>query len=270
MPRHRHKDFRSGDLCEAMGILLLKGIAAVAEVARPEDVGIDAVGTLLRPGPDDLLVAEDSFFVQIKSSSKDHIDYDENGVCWLKELRLPFFIGSVDKKSSCMALYSTNRLAGFLISSRERATYRLHLQKTDTTSTPERTEIYIGPAIAKWTVSQLCDKEHIERLYRVIKAHIEVEEWNISYRPLAYFQAVFWTTNDERLRKVLESGRGPSDDELKRILVNVSPHVALMTTYCQSHQNREGLELLGKLVGFMKAAGVDLALEKPIQQMLGR
>src|SRR5258706_3711036 len=99
MPRHRHKDFRSGDLAEAMGVLLLKGIAAVAEVTRTEDGGIDAVATLLRPGPDDLLIAEDSFFVQIKSSSKRRIVYDRHEVEWLKELQLPFFIASVDKKA---------------------------------------------------------------------------------------------------------------------------------------------------------------------------
>ncbi|NLS91164.1 MAG: hypothetical protein GXX96_03150 [Planctomycetaceae bacterium] len=46
MPGRRRSSFRSGDLAEHLGLLLLKGIAAVAEVARPEDVGLDAIATL--------------------------------------------------------------------------------------------------------------------------------------------------------------------------------------------------------------------------------
>src|SRR5262245_38945897 len=97
MVGRRHKDFRSGDLVESLGMVLLKSIAAVAEVSRTEDVGFDAVATLLRPGHNDFLLAEDSFFVQIKSSSVRRIDYGHDEVAWLRELQLPFFIASVDK-----------------------------------------------------------------------------------------------------------------------------------------------------------------------------
>ncbi len=48
MPGRRHKHFRSGDINQELGILLLKGVAPVASVPRPEDFGIDAIGTLLR------------------------------------------------------------------------------------------------------------------------------------------------------------------------------------------------------------------------------
>jgi hypothetical protein len=48
MPGRRRTNCRSGDLNEHLGLLLPKGIAAVADMARPEDVGIDAVATLLR------------------------------------------------------------------------------------------------------------------------------------------------------------------------------------------------------------------------------
>jgi hypothetical protein len=66
----RPRDFRAGDLSEELGVALLKGIAAVATVPRPEDVGIDAIATLLREGPNRMLVAENSFYVQIKKAGE--------------------------------------------------------------------------------------------------------------------------------------------------------------------------------------------------------
>ena len=52
MPGIRLTSFRSGDLAEDLGIFLLKGVAVVAEVECQEDVGLDAVATLLRPDDD--------------------------------------------------------------------------------------------------------------------------------------------------------------------------------------------------------------------------
>lgn len=57
-----HARFRSGNIAEYLGVLLLKGIAAVPEVPRQEDVGIDAVANLLRQDPDGNSYAEDSWF----------------------------------------------------------------------------------------------------------------------------------------------------------------------------------------------------------------
>src|SRR5687767_6544511 len=102
MAGQRHRDFRSGDLNEELGQLLVRGFATVAPVPRPEDVSIDSVATLLRPGPDDMLIAEDSFYVQFKSASERIIAFKEHEVRWLEALKLPFFIGSVDKRESAI------------------------------------------------------------------------------------------------------------------------------------------------------------------------
>ena len=111
MAGRRHKDFRSGDLNEELGILLIKAVAAVATVPRPEDVGVDAVATLLRDAEDDLLIAENSFYVQFKSASDRKVKYVEHEVRWLENLKLPFFIGSVRKQDSAIDLYPTHRLS---------------------------------------------------------------------------------------------------------------------------------------------------------------
>ena len=70
MPGRLRTSFRSGNLTEHLGLLLLKGIAAVADVPRTEDVGLDAFATLLRRASDGHCYAEDGFVVQLKSYSE--------------------------------------------------------------------------------------------------------------------------------------------------------------------------------------------------------
>ena len=106
----RHKDFRSGDLNEELGVLLLKCFCAVATVPRPDDVGIDAIATLLRNGPNDSLIAENSFYVQFKSSTVRKVKYKGPEVRWLENLKLPFFIGCIRKTNAAIDLYATHRL----------------------------------------------------------------------------------------------------------------------------------------------------------------
>ena len=60
MPGRQNTNFRSGNLTEYFGMLLLKGIAAVADVPRPEDFGLDAIATLLRRDSDGNSYAEDA------------------------------------------------------------------------------------------------------------------------------------------------------------------------------------------------------------------
>ena len=57
MAGRRPGGFRRGDLNEELGILLLKSFATVATVPRAEDTGIDAIATLLRKDPKNLLIA---------------------------------------------------------------------------------------------------------------------------------------------------------------------------------------------------------------------
>jgi hypothetical protein len=96
MPGSRDRNLRSGHAQEDFGCLLLKAIALVAPVPGPEDVGIDAVATLLRPETTRRLIPEDTFFVQIKASSESVVSYTTpDAVRWILELELPFFVGSV-------------------------------------------------------------------------------------------------------------------------------------------------------------------------------
>lgn len=102
--------FRAGNLAEHLGLLLLKGIAAVADVPRTEDVGLDAVASLLRRDDDGNCYAEDSFVVQLKSESETTAEYPEHAVAWFTGQALPVFIGRVSLRDSRLALYPTLRV----------------------------------------------------------------------------------------------------------------------------------------------------------------
>ncbi len=145
MAGRRPGGIRSGDLNEELGILLLKSFATVASVPRPEDTGIDAVATLLRKDPKNLLIAENSFFVQLKSYSGRTVEYANHEVDWVKNLKLPFFIGSVCKEQASIDLYSTHRLTEFLINVAP-PLIRLHLdQGSEQRMSAAVWDVYIGP-----------------------------------------------------------------------------------------------------------------------------
>ena len=98
---------RSGNLTEDLGLLLLKGIAAIADVPRTEDIGLDAVARLLRHDPDGNSYAEDGFVVQLKSDSETSIEYRDQQLSWFLAQSQPMFIGLVSRKHARIALYPT-------------------------------------------------------------------------------------------------------------------------------------------------------------------
>src|SRR5947207_12580613 len=105
MPGRLRTSFRSGNLAEHLGLLLLKGIAAVADVPRTEDIGLDAVATLLRRDADGNCYAEDGFVVQLKSYSETSIEYRHHELTWLLGQSQPMFIGRVSLEQSRICLY---------------------------------------------------------------------------------------------------------------------------------------------------------------------
>lgn len=95
MPGFRDGNFRGGDLAEGLGLELLRRFSFVAPVPRPEDVGLDAFCTLIRP-EGRRLFAEATFGVQIKTASTRKIDLTLDQYKWYAALDLPLFLMSVD------------------------------------------------------------------------------------------------------------------------------------------------------------------------------
>src|SRR5215510_13097759 len=107
MPGRLRTSFRSGNLAEHLGLLLLRGIAAVADVPRTEDIGLDAVATLLRRDTDGNCYAEDSFGVQLKAISEESLEYRDHGLNWFRAQSQPIFIGRVSLADAKISLCPT-------------------------------------------------------------------------------------------------------------------------------------------------------------------
>jgi hypothetical protein len=194
MAGRRPGGLRSGDLNEELGILLLKSFATVATVSRPEDTGIDGIVTLLREGPNNLLIAESGFFVQLKSSSIRTVKFAEHEIAWVKNLKLPFFIGSVCKENVAIELYSTHLLTEFLIYEAP-PLIRLHLDKgAEQSMQSDVWEVPIGPPVLRWTAAAFGDDAFPEYAYEIIKPHVVGEQRNIDSRDVKYCRKIIWET----------------------------------------------------------------------------
>jgi len=102
MPGRLARNLREGHRAETLGVELLRGFCAIALVPQAEDVGFDAVATVLR-ADGRFLQAEHSFCVQFKARSVTEIAYDDAAYKWLRSLVLPLFLGSVDLKKRDIA-----------------------------------------------------------------------------------------------------------------------------------------------------------------------
>jgi hypothetical protein len=267
MAGRRHKCFRSGDLNEELGILLLKGVAAVATVARPEDIGIDAIATLLREADDNLLFAENSFYVQLKSAYETTVKYQGHEVRWLEGLKLPFFIGSVDKRGTSLTLYAAHRLSQALIeNSWEEIELVLNPENhvafgfnaaTEEVGTKTR-KVDIGPPLLRWAVEDLSNPERMRQLYACLKPYLDAEQKNIDFRPVRYYQSISWKTGEVPVCKgpsCLSLGFG--SDEIVNLLRGLQPYIIALDSKTWRENKREDFETVLRLVRYMRESGYD-------------
>jgi hypothetical protein len=215
MPGRRLKSYRSGDINEDLGIFLLKSFSLVAPVPRQEDVGLDAVATLLR-SDGKFLIAEDSFCVQFKSSKKP-IVYKEHGVAWLKTLKLPFFIGYLDRKKLQIELFATHELSAILIE-QDYQEIVLHL-RPDSRVLPGDgiRNVGFGVPLLKWSANDLNDEGFAERAYKSMKVYLPAEQFNLRHRDIRVLRPIFWRTNFEPLAGSIQQMIAPVGDKQELI-----------------------------------------------------
>lgn len=195
----RGKNLRSGDLAEELGLLLLQQMALVAPIPRTEDVGIDAVVTLIKDFDKMRLIAEDTIFVQIKSTSVKNIEYIGHEVEWLYNLELPFFIASVNRKNSSVQLYCAHRLSNAFITKHNRK--RIEVQFNDKFSDDivkmDDPIINIGPPVLEWSMTSLEDDNAFsDTFYLVLKEHVKIYKKNLSSRDVGWTDLLQWKTNE--------------------------------------------------------------------------
>jgi hypothetical protein len=196
-----HSQFRSGNIAEHLGLLLLKGIAAVADVPRQEDVGLDAVASLLRKGDDGNLYAEDSFFVQLKSESKRTLKYRGHALSWLLDQELPMFIGRVSVKDAAISLYPTLHVNQAVLALHAKETsirfgtfkYQYPWQSEGTDSAI----VYLGEPVLKWSVNDLGDMAWSRNAYEVMKQFLLFARREYELLSLGQCSRLEWRTNDK-------------------------------------------------------------------------
>jgi hypothetical protein len=268
MAGRRHKDFRSGDLSEELGILLTKGIAAVATVARPEDVGVDAIATLLCDGGKGLLIAENSFYIQYKSSSKRIIRFKGHEVRWLEKLKLPFFIGSVNRDESTMDLYPSHSLSMALLESQyKEVKLLLHKPRKSKPCGGTIREVYIGPPLLSWSTGDMTKSEFAPKAYSVLKPYLVAEQRNIDYRGIRYLEFIHWETGElprcEQGNMVFHDPK----DELLPVIRSMAPYFYVLASRALSDKDKYAMETVFRLGEYMRACGFDPDPKRCLQVM---
>jgi hypothetical protein len=258
MPGRRHRQFRSGDLSEELGILLLKSIAAVASVPRPEDFGLDAVATLLRSDKM-LLYAEETFYVQFKSSTVHEIWYKGHEAAWLKQLELPFFIGNVDRGSATLSLYSTHALT-VLLAGENPDSICLKLEAPpENNKDTIATALCVGPAVLKWSMTDAGAPEFANLAYTVLKPILQIEYRNLRYRQAHYAEKIIWKTNESPSAEVAHVFHTHSHtrDRAISVIKSMSPQVIVLAFDCLFRGNRADFETILELIELMRRNGFD-------------
>jgi len=193
MPGRLSRNLRQGHKAQRLGIELLGHSCAVAEVPQAEDVGFDAVATLLRHA-DSFLFAEDTFLVQFKAKSVRKITYHTNEYRWLRGLTLPLFIASIDLRQREIELFTTHVVSSIDADAYESAV--LYLDAHD--SKPDGGVLHqsLGPPILRWKAAQ-SEKPSVRKVnYDVLKAWNSIEARNLRHRTIRESAWYKWQTNE--------------------------------------------------------------------------
>lgn len=249
MAGRRLGSYRKGDWNEELGILLLKSVAAVAAIPRQEDFGLDAVATLLRP-ENNLVYAEDSFYVQFKSESMEPFSYRDHELEWLNNLQLPLFIGQVRRRGSELHLIPAHHLNRVLILRDFKPFKELVLKLKDGGGggfvfDEDRCEVFLGEPLLTLNIQQASDSKFTERGYLILRDYLRFEHQNVNSRRLKFCRHLKWTTNE----KVSPEGhlaaisRAFLKDDLYDACESIVPGLEIIQLYAES----EDKILAGKL-----------------------
>lgn len=257
MPAVRGKNLRSGDIVEQLGFLLLQNLALVSPVPRTEDVGVDAVVTLLDDFDSYRLIASDTFFVQIKSSTVKEIVYKNEEVEWLFNLELPFFIASVDKNKSSVELYCCHRLSDAFVTNKNRKELIIRFDEElgwDHFVHEDEKNIHVGPPIISWSISDISEKDDLRTIFNSIcKEHIKSAKKTLQTRRVGWIENIYWKANElpkvELFKSTCSSEPGEMIEEIFSLMF---PYFSMLMDECTRAANdiwpKELLKLLEKKI----------------------
>jgi hypothetical protein len=259
MSGRRLSSYRKGDWNEDLGILLLKLLAAVAPIPRQEDFGLDAIGTLLQPAQNNLVYAEESFYIQLKSESKKTISYRDHELDWLRNLQLPLFIGVVSRKSSFLNLFPAHMLNEFFVlrdfKNLKKLTIKLQDDGAKRKVNGESYELYIGPPLLTINIAHASDSSFIEEAYQILRKYLRLEHQNIQTRRLRFYRHIKWENNKDVSSDghLVALRRDLLKDDLFDACESMVPGLELIKLYSESKDKDLAVKLnslLNHLSGF--------------------
>jgi len=246
-----------GDWSEELGMVLLKSLAAVAPVPRQEDFGVDAVATLLRYDKKcGCVYAEQSFYVQFKSESVEHLSYQGQELEWLRNLQLPFFVGQVRRRDSKLRLFAGHRLRQSFL----RDFTELIVKLQDDGGVGLRfegklCEVSLGEPILSFDMEKACDDTFVDRVYQVMRDYLLLEQQNINARPVRFVRPIEWKTN----RKAWSDSQAaflpkasPKDD-LYNACEYLVPGLQVISLYADAYDDRPLKKKLHSLKAHLSA-----------------
>lgn len=221
--------YRSGDLKECLGFVLLQGVGFIAPVPRYEDIGVDGMVFLHRPN-DGLMYPESAFLVQIKSSGVKQIEFGSEAVAHMRRFELPFYIALVDGPEGEVSLHSLNHVFEYLY----RNSYRQVVldQTADALEDAEDLTAPINLPILKWGVKDIFDSKFKAKAHAVLSSYLDVDRTNIVEKELGIFETYNVQTGEPpaagiRRTAVVTPDYSPTEDlaVLKAVLPRILIHV---------------------------------------------
>lgn len=161
-------NFRRANLAEGLAIQMFRPFAAVAPVPREEDHGVDLICTLLKKHGN-VLSAENSFLVQVKTSSAANFGFHGEGVDWLKQLKLPYFPVIFDLEAATLRLYSLDKWR-FVIFSSVIRNYNFTLEPDGLH------DFLLSKPLMTWSLSDCVHPDFPRWAYSVLKPTLTHEE----------------------------------------------------------------------------------------------
>jgi hypothetical protein len=197
------RNLRQGYLAEQLGAYLLRPFAAVAEVSRPDDVGVDAIATLLKRQGARKLLPEQSLYVQFKAVSVQAVEYSPEQFAWLLDLRVPLFFGRVDVSRASIELFSTHILSRSVHAGDPSHYCLFEFAFEDSLAFGDydveggkKLRLRTGPPILRWSTGDVCKEDFLDLAYQVLKQFVRHENTNFALRPLKAVTWLEWTTNE--------------------------------------------------------------------------
>ena len=257
MPGMRDRNLRSGDRSEDRGLELLRDIGFVAPVPREEDVGCDALVTLMRPEGHRRLIPDLSFFVQLKSDSVASVLYtSQDEMNWLKALEIPLFIGRVNRETSTIELFTTQRLHAVLLEMDYEGVELLLDDASESSVAPKvrRCNLDLRYMSGPWATR--CGLIFWARSHAILRPHVDSLRRNRLLRGIQFQSTLRWETGKPPVEFGHQMQFGPRSD-IADTLKDMVPHVCRLLAEIDHRERFGDLPVVLALFDLMARWGVD-------------